>query len=63
MDSKGYEVEGGQGQDLNFTYFAYTGARLRVCERGSLALGLYYQHISNTDLDDINPVSIPWDPC
>lgn len=55
MDSKGYEVEGGQGQDLNFTYFAYTGARLRVCERGSLALGLYYQHISNTDLDDINP--------
>ena len=55
MDSKGYEVEGGQGQDLNFTYFGYTGARVRVGEKGSLALGLYYQHISNTGLDDINP--------
>jgi hypothetical protein len=55
MDSKGYEVEGAQGQDLNFTYFGYAGARCRLGERASVALGLYYQHISNTGLDDINP--------
>jgi lipid A 3-O-deacylase len=55
MDSKGYEVEGAQGQDLNFNWFVYSGARFRMTERGSLSLGVMYQHISNTGLDDINP--------
>jgi lipid A 3-O-deacylase len=55
MDSKGYEVEGAQGQDLNFNWFLYSGARLMVAERCSVALGLYYQHVSNLDQDDINP--------
>ena len=55
MDSKGYEVEGAQGQDLNFNWFLYSGARVMVCKRGSIALGLYYQHVSNLGLDDVNP--------
>ncbi|WP_170157311.1 acyloxyacyl hydrolase [Roseimicrobium gellanilyticum] len=55
MDSKGYEVEGAQGQDLNFNWFLYSGARFMVAERCSVALGLYYQHVSNLDQDDVNP--------
>jgi hypothetical protein len=55
MDSKGYEVEGAQGQDLNFNWFLYSGARFMVAERCSVALGVYYQHVSNLDQDDINP--------
>ena len=68
MDSKGYEVEGAQGQDLNFNWFLYSGARFMVCKQGSIALGLYYQHVSNLGLDDVNPgidalgpmISIGW---
>ncbi len=55
MNSKGYEVEGAQGQDLNFNWFVYSGARYKFSPKGSIALGLYYQHISNTGLDDVNP--------
>lgn len=55
MNSKGHEVEGAQGQDLNFNWFLYSGARWMLQERLSLSLGLYYQHVSNTGLDDVNP--------
>ncbi|TLD71503.1 acyloxyacyl hydrolase [Phragmitibacter flavus] len=55
MDSKGYEVEGGQGQDLNYTWLVYSGVRVMPAERVSVSLGLYFQHISNMDQDDINP--------
>lgn len=55
MDSKGYEVEGAQGQDFNFHWFIYTGARVRVAEKMSVGLGAYYQHISNRGQDEINP--------
>ena len=55
MDSKGYEVEGGAGQDLNFNWFLYSGARYMVCQQVSVSLGLMYQHVSNTGLDDVNP--------
>jgi len=55
MDSKGYEVSGGQGQDLNFNWLVYLGGRYRLGERFSASIGVYYQHISNTDLDDVNP--------
>ena len=55
MNSQGYEVEGAQGQDLNFNWFLYAGARCLCWDRVSLSLGLYYQHISNTGLDDVNP--------
>lgn len=55
MDSKGYEIEGAQGQDLNFNWFLYPGARYRFDNNMSVALGVYFQHISNTGLDDVNP--------
>jgi hypothetical protein len=55
MDSKGYEVEGAQGQDLNFNWFLYGGARWMCWDRVSLSLGLLYQHVSNTGLDEVNP--------
>ncbi len=55
MDSKGYETKGAQGQDLNFNWFIYAGARFRGGERWNASIGVYYQHISNTGLDKINP--------
>jgi lipid A 3-O-deacylase len=55
MDSQGYEIEGAQGQDLNFNWFLYAGGRYMLRERLSVSLGLYYQHVSNLGLDDVNP--------
>ena len=55
MDSRGYDVEGGQGQDLNFNWFIFAGARRHWAANRHLSLGLYYQHLSNTGLDGINP--------
>lgn len=55
MDSKGYEVVGGQGQDFNFNWFLYTGSRFE-CRNGlSVSVGAYFQHVSNTGLDKVNP--------
>lgn len=55
LNSKGYEVSGAQGQDFNFTWFAYGGTRWRFAETMSVSLGLYFQHISNHGLDKVNP--------
>ena len=55
MNSKGYEIEDAQGQDFNFNWFMYAGARYMVWQQVSLSLGLMYQHISNQGNDDINP--------
>lgn len=55
MDSQGPEVEGAAGQDLNFNWFLYSGARYMFCKHGSVALGVYYQHASNMGMDDVNP--------
>lgn len=55
MDSKGHEIAGAQGQDLNFNWFIYGGARFRGGERWNVSVGVYFQHISNTGLDSINP--------
>lgn len=55
LDSKGYEVNGAQGQDFNFTWFLYPGARYQVSDKFSAGFGLYYQHVSNRDLDKVNP--------
>ena len=55
MDSKGYEVVGGQGQDFNFTWYVHSGAICRLSEKWSATLGIYYQHISNKGNDPINP--------
>jgi lipid A 3-O-deacylase len=55
MDSKGYEVVGGQGQDFNFTWYVHAGAVYRFADRWSATLGIYYQHISNRGQDPVNP--------
>jgi hypothetical protein len=55
MNSKGYEIEGAQGQDFNFNWFLYSGARYMCWDQVSISLGLMYQHVSNTGLDDVNP--------
>lgn len=55
MDSKGYEVPGGQGQDFNLNWLIHSGVRLRVAPDWRLSLGLYFQHISNRGLDQVNP--------
>lgn len=55
MDSKGYDVVGAQGQDFNFNWFVYAGGRFQRGEACSVSFGVYFQHISNTGLDKINP--------
>jgi len=55
MDSRGYDVVGGQGQDFNFNWFLYPGVRFRRSDHFSASIGLYYQHVSNRDMDKINP--------
>lgn len=55
MDSKGYEVEGGQGQDFNYTWMLYSGVRFMPWEKVSVSVGAYFQHISNRGEDEINP--------
>jgi hypothetical protein len=55
MDSQGYEVVGGQGQDFNFNWFIYAGSRFQRRNGLGLSVGVYFQHISNTGLDPVNP--------
>ncbi len=55
MDSRGHEIEGGQGQDFNLNWFAHGGLRFMIRERLSASAGLFFQHVSNHGLDDINP--------
>ena len=55
MDSKGHEIAGAQGEDFNFNWFAYAGARFRTAENWSVSLGAYFQHISNGHLNKIDP--------
>lgn len=55
MDSKGDEIEGAQGQDLNYTWLLYSGFKVMPAERVSVSLGVYFQHLSNRGEDDINP--------
>jgi lipid A 3-O-deacylase len=55
MHSKGHQIAGAQGQDLNFNWLVYVGARKRWKPGLSASLGIYFQHVSNTGLDRINP--------
>jgi lipid A 3-O-deacylase len=55
MDSKGYEVPGGQGQDFNLNWLIHAGVRFRTAHAWWASLGLYFQHISNRGLNKINP--------
>lgn len=55
MDSRGHEIEGAQGQDLNFNWLMYGGVRQEWSRGRTATIGLYFQHVSNTGLDDVNP--------
>ncbi|MDB6167884.1 MAG: hypothetical protein JWM88_748 [Verrucomicrobia bacterium] len=55
MDSKGYEVVGGQGQDFNLNWLMHCGARYRTGENWQVSAGLYFQHISNKGMNKVNP--------
>lgn len=55
MDAKGYSVPGGQGQDFNLTWFISTGLEFSFGNNWIATLGVYYQHISNGGMDDVNP--------
>ena len=55
MDSQGYAIAGAQGQDFNFTWFMHGGVRYRLTDNLSASLGLYFQHISNGNMDQVNP--------
>jgi hypothetical protein len=55
LDSKGHEIRGAQGEDFNFTWLAYGGARIRLRKHFSGSLGIYFQHISNRNLNSVNP--------
>lgn len=55
MDSRGHEIAGAQGQDLNFNWFIYSGGRIRFGNTMNVGCGIYFQHISNRDLDRVNP--------
>jgi hypothetical protein len=55
LDSKGHQIKGAQGEDFNFTWFAYTGLRFMFRKRMSASAGVYFQHISNHGMNQINP--------
>jgi hypothetical protein len=55
LDSKGHTVKGGQGEDFNFTWLAYLGGRFILRNGLSGSVGVYFQHVSNTYLNRVNP--------
>jgi hypothetical protein len=55
MDSKGYQIAGGQGQDFNLNWLIHSGVRYRTRRDWIWSLGLYFQHISNKGMDKVNP--------
>jgi lipid A 3-O-deacylase len=55
LDSKGHEVKGGQGEDFNFNWLGYAGVRFLFRNRLSASIGGYFQHISNRNLNSVNP--------
>ncbi|WP_438483008.1 acyloxyacyl hydrolase [Oleiharenicola lentus] len=55
MDSQGYEMPGGQGQDFNLNWLIHAGVRFRTAHDWRVSVGLYFQHISNRGMDKINP--------
>ena len=55
MDSKGYEVAGGQGQDFNLNWLAHGGVRFRTRWGWRWSLSAYFQHISNRGMNKVNP--------
>ena len=53
VNSKG--VEGGQGQDLSFNWFAQLGYRRQLDARLGFTAGVYFTHHSNLGMTDPNP--------
>ena len=55
MDSKGHKFAGAQGQDFNLNWFMHGGVRLPLTDQLVSTAGLYFQHISNAGMNDVNP--------
>ena len=55
MDSQGYKIPGGQGQDFNLNWFITAGLKYRWDDHWSASLGVMFQHISNGGQDPVNP--------
>lgn len=55
LDSKGHETPGGQGQDFNLNWLIHSGVRYRTSTGWWWSAGVYFQHISNRGMDDVNP--------
>jgi len=55
LDSKGHEIAGAQGEDFNLNWLAYPGVRFLFRNRLSISLGAYFQHISNHNMNPVNP--------
>jgi len=55
MDSKGHEIKGAQGQDLNLNWLLNLGLRSRTRSGWQGTASLYFQHISNRNMNKINP--------
>jgi lipid A 3-O-deacylase len=55
MDSQGYKVAGGQGQDFNLNWFVTGGIKYRWNDHWSASLGVLFQHISNGGQNKVNP--------
>ena len=55
MDSEGYKVAGGQGQDFNLNWFVTAGIKYRWNDHWSASLGVLFQHISNGGQNRVNP--------
>lgn len=55
MDSRGHEIVGAQGQDFNLNWLLNLGLRVNTHNGWKWTAGLYFQHISNRNMDKINP--------
>jgi hypothetical protein len=55
LDSKGHMIKGAQGEDFNLNWLVYPGVRFLFRNRLSASVGVYFQHISNRDMNPVNP--------
>lgn len=55
LDSKGHQIKGAQGEDFNLNWLAYAGARFITRDRLSASMGIYFQHVSNRNMNRVNP--------
>jgi lipid A 3-O-deacylase len=55
LDSKGHEIKGAQGEDFNLNWLVYSGVRFLFRNRVSASAGVYFQHVSNHNMNPVNP--------